>query len=35
MFEPLMSNLSVKRECGTGVVSPADRSRAAAPYLQR
>lgn len=29
------SNMSVKRDCGTGVVSPISRLRAAAPYLQR
>lgn len=28
-------NISVKRDCGTGVVSPASLFRAAAPYLQR
>ena len=28
-------NTSVKRDCGTGVVSPVDLFRAAAPYLQR
>lgn len=29
------SNFSVKRDCGTGVVSPSSLYRAAAPYLQR
>lgn len=29
------SNLAVKRECGSGVASPASRSRGAAPYLQQ
>lgn len=28
-------NTSVKRDCGTGVASPVNRFRAAAPYLQR
>lgn len=30
-----MHNFSVKRDCGTGVVSLVGRFRAAAPYLQR
>lgn len=29
-----LSNLLVKWDCGTGVVSPISRYRAAAPYLQ-
>lgn len=30
-----MYNLSVKRDCGTGVTGFLNRPRAAAPYLQR
>jgi hypothetical protein len=35
VFGKNTSNLSVKRDCGTGVVSPVGLFRAAAPYLQR
>ncbi|RZS41872.1 hypothetical protein EV673_0187 [Limnobacter thiooxidans] len=31
----MIPNISVKRDCGTGVVSSVSRFRAAAPYLQR
>lgn len=31
----MSSNFSVKRDCGTGVASPASLVHAAAPYLQR